>query len=80
MDIQSRKLNFVQEFLRLDNEKLIKKLERILFQEKKRIYESDIKPYSFDEYNAIIDKAVSDSKSGKVKEAKTLRNEIDSWE
>ena len=35
MDIQSRKLNFVQEFLRLDNEKLIKKLERILFQEKR---------------------------------------------
>jgi len=34
MDIQTRKINFVQEFLRLRNIKLIEKLEKILLEEK----------------------------------------------
>lgn len=80
MDIQSRKLNLVQEFLRLNNEQLIRKLEKLLFQEKKKIYESELKPYTIEEYNALIDQAISDSKSGKVVAGRALRNEINSWE
>jgi hypothetical protein len=33
MDLQTRKLNFIQEFLRLNNEKLISKLENLLKSE-----------------------------------------------
>ena len=80
MDIQSRKLNLVQEFLRLNNEQLIRKLEKLLFQEKKKIYESELKPYTIEVYNALIDQAISDSKSGKVVAGRALRNEINSWE
>jgi hypothetical protein len=79
MDIQTRKINFIKEFLRLDNEQLIKKLENLLFQERKKIYEIELDPFSVEEYNEIIDKAVLDSKSGKIKEANDLNKEIDSW-
>ena len=36
MDLQTRKLNFVQEFLALSNEKIIDKLESVLKKEKKQ--------------------------------------------
>lgn len=36
MDLQTRKLNFVQEFLALSNEKIIGKLESVLKKEKKQ--------------------------------------------
>lgn len=36
MDLQTRKLNFVQEFLAINNEEIIGKLERVLNKEKKQ--------------------------------------------
>jgi len=79
MDIQTRKLNFIQEFLRLKNEKLIAKLEKTLKSEKVKSYEEHISPMSEDEFNRIIDEAEKDSKEGKLTSAVDLRKEIDSW-
>ena len=79
MDLQTRKLNFIQEFLRLNNEKLIAKLEKILKSEKVKSYEEKILPLSEDELNRIIDEAEKDSKEGKLTSAIELRKEIDSW-
>lgn len=79
MDLQTRKLNFIQEFLRLNNEKLIAKLEKILKSEKVKSYEEKISPLSEDELNRIIDEAEKDSKEGKLTSAIELRKEIDSW-
>jgi len=79
MDLQTRKLNFIQEFLRLKNEKLIAKLENILKSEKAKSYEKHISPMSEDELNRIIDEAEKDSREGKLTSAVELRKEIDSW-
>jgi hypothetical protein len=79
MDLQTRKLNFIQEFLRLKNEKLIAKLENILKSEKVKSYEEHISPMSEDELNRIIDEAEKDSREGKLTSAVELRKEIDSW-
>ena len=35
MDLQTRKIHFVQEILRLKNVEIIEKLEKILYKEKK---------------------------------------------
>jgi hypothetical protein len=79
MDLQTRKLNFIQEFLRLKNEKLIAKLENILKSEKVKSYEEHISPMSEDELNRIIDEAEKDSREGKLTSAVEIRKEIDSW-
>ena len=42
MDIQTRKLHFIQEFLRLANDNLIDKFEKMLRQERKKIIEQEI--------------------------------------
>jgi hypothetical protein len=77
MDIQAKKLHFVQEFLRLKDERLIDKLNNFLKAERKKKFESELKPFSDQEFNELIDNAESDSKNGKLTSAEELKNEID---
>ena len=79
MDIQSKKLHFVQEFLRLRDESLIDKLSDLLRLEKKKKIEKEFKPFSQKEFNDLIDSAESDSENGRLTSARELKNEIDSW-
>ena len=79
MDIQTKKLHFVQEFLRLKDENLIDKLSDLLRMEKKKKIEKELKPFSRKEFNDLIDSAESDSENGRLTSARELKNEIDSW-
>jgi hypothetical protein len=79
MDIQTKKLHFVQEFLRLRDENLIDKLSSLLRKEKKKKIEEGLKPFSQKEFNDIVDSAESDSENGRLTSARELKNEVDSW-
>jgi hypothetical protein len=79
MDIQTRKINFVQEFLRLRNIKLIKKLEKILLEDKAKDYEANLKPLSIDNFNKMIDKSIEDAKQGNVINARDLKESVKKW-
>jgi hypothetical protein len=79
MDIQTRKINFVQEFLRLRNIKLIEKLEKILLEDKARDYEANLKPMSTDNFNKMIDKSLDDAKQGNVVNARELKESVKKW-
>jgi hypothetical protein len=79
MDIQTRKLNFVQEFLRLRNIKLIEKLEKILLEDKAKDYEANLKSISLDNFNKMIDKSVEDAKQGNVVDARELKESVKKW-
>ena len=79
MDIQTRKINFVQEFLRLRNIKLIEKLEKILLEEKAKDYEANLKPMSKDKFNKMIDESIEDVKKGKVVDTRELKESVKKW-
>jgi len=79
MDIQTRKINFVQEFLRLRNIKLIEKLEKILLEDKARDYEANLKPLSIDSFEEMIDKSMEDTKLRNVVEARELKESAKKW-
>jgi len=79
MDIQTRKINFVQEFLRLRNTKLIEKLERILLEDKAKDYEANLKPISIDNFNMMIDKSIEDAKQGNVVNSRELKESVKKW-
>lgn len=79
MDIQTRKINFVLEFLRLRNTKLIEKLEKILLEDKAKEYEANLKPISTDDFNNMIDTSLEDSKQGYVTEARDLKESVKKW-
>ena len=79
MDIQTRKINFVQEFLRLRNIKLIDKLEKILLEDKAKDYEANLKPLSIDSFNKMIDKSIEDANQGNVVSARELKESVKKW-
>ena len=75
MDIQTRKIEFVQEFLKLQSEKAISRLERVLKTEK----QEELQPMSIGEFNRRIDKSMEDSKNDRLIEASELKAKIDKW-
>ncbi|SDF25432.1 hypothetical protein SAMN05421636_1323 [Pricia antarctica] len=78
MDLQSRKIEFVQEFLKLQSEEAISRLEKLLKIEKK--WDGDeLEPMTVKELNERIDKSMEDSKNGRLTEVNQLLAEIEKW-
>lgn len=74
MDIQTRKIAFVQEFLKLSSEKKITQLEYVL-----RTNDEHFQPMSMEEFNERIDKSLLDSENDSVTEADDLLQEVKKW-
>jgi len=74
MDLQTRKIEFVQEFLKIQSEELISQLENLLKNKnKKDVNESEFfKPISIEEFNTRIDQSENDFKNGKYKTTSEL--------
>jgi len=79
MDIQARKIHFVQEFLRVADDEIVTKLESLLRIERKKKLDAELHPMTLKEFNEIIDKSEDDFKNGRVIEAGKLANQIDIW-
>ena len=79
MDLQTRKINFIQEFLRTADSSLVEKFEKMLRHERKKIFEDNLKPMSIDQYEHRVDEAVEDYKNKRVTDARKLKKEIISW-
>ncbi|MBK6550488.1 MAG: hypothetical protein IPH05_08460 [Flavobacteriales bacterium] len=79
MDLQTRKISFVQEFLRLQNEELVSLLEQILRRRKAELLEGTMVPMSMEQLNEEVDRALEDSKNDRVISAEDLKNEIKKW-
>jgi hypothetical protein len=79
MDIEARKIEFIQDFLKLQSEEAISRLEKVLKKEKEMTRIKDLKPLSLDQFNRRIDKSLKDSREGKLTEANDLMSEIEKW-
>jgi len=73
MNIESRKLLFIQEFLRVKNEEIIIGLEKMLKQWKSKQHEKELKPMSLEQFNKEIDQAMTDSREDNVVKVTELR-------
>ena len=69
MNIQSRKIEFIQEFLKLQSEDIVLRLERFLKMEK----EATFKPLTIEELNKRIDLSESDFNNKKFKSNTELK-------
>lgn len=79
MDLQTRKISFVQEFLSIESEELISRLEKYLKKEKEINIDKEFSPMTMKEFESRIDQSMEDSKNGRVIEAKILLEEIKKW-
>ena len=77
MDLQTRKLNFIQDFLKLESEKAISHLEKLLQKEIQA--NSELKPMTMKEFQARIDQSTEDSKNDKLTENSKLISDIEKW-
>ncbi|MDT0642727.1 hypothetical protein RM553_07760 [Zunongwangia sp. F363] len=72
MDLQSRKIEFVQDFLELQSEEAISRLEKLLKKEKENVVEKEINPMTRKELNERIDKSEADFKNNRYKKTSEL--------
>lgn len=79
MDLEARKISFVLEFLKLQNEEVISGLENLLRKRKVELMEKNLQPMSLEQYNEEIDKALEDSKNGRMIMATDLKTNIQKW-
>jgi hypothetical protein len=77
MDLQTRKLNFIQDFIKLENEKSISHLEKLLQKETQN--NSNLKPMTMKEFQNRIDQSSEDSQNGRLTENSKLISEIEKW-
>lgn len=80
MDLQSRKLSFIQEFLKIQNEDIISGLEFFLKNRKTELFESNLKPMCLKQFNKEIDQALEDSKNGRVISVANLKAKVQKWD
>ncbi len=80
MDLQTRKISFVQEFLSIESEEIISRLENFLKKEKKANTNKEFSPMTMEEFQNRIDQSMEDSKNGRVISSKDLLKEIKEWD
>ncbi len=64
MDIQTKKLLFLEEFIRLNNEEVIEKLALLLKKEKQRLLQKTLSPMTHEELAATLDRSEQDIAQG----------------
>ena len=79
MDLQTRELELIQEFLKIQSEDVISRLEKILRKENKNSDKENFKPMTIEEFNSRIDQSMEDSKNGRLIESSELKAKIDKW-
>jgi hypothetical protein len=76
MDLQTRKLTFIRELVRIENEEFISELEEML----KNYHEGyGRKKISMEQFNDDIDKSLEDSKLNRGISAQDLKAKIKKW-
>lgn len=79
MDLQTRKITFVQEFLRLQSEEIVSGLEDLLRKKKIELFEKRLTPMDIEQFNQEIDQSLMDSKEDRITPAKELKNKMQKW-
>lgn len=79
MDLQSRKISFVQEFLSIESEELISRFENLLQNKNTTIKNTELNSMTISDLNRRIDQSEDDSNKGRLTEMADFLSEIEKW-
>lgn len=79
MDLQTRKLSFIQEFIRIQDEKTIRSLEELARKNRTELYEQNLQPMSLEQLHSELEIALEDSANDLGSSSKDLLDEIKNW-
>jgi hypothetical protein len=78
--LEARKINLVQNFLALDNQETIAKVEILLKEEKTRIYEESIfKRMTHSEFGKLLEQSEKEFDNGDFYSIEEMKKEIENW-
>ncbi|EOZ97754.1 hypothetical protein A33Q_1727 [Indibacter alkaliphilus LW1] len=72
MNLELRKIEFVQEFLKIQNEEIISRLEKMLRKETETSLEDSFERMSIEDLNKRIDQSESDFENNRYKSSSEL--------
>lgn len=72
MNIETKKLDFIQDFLTIQNVEIINQLENLLHKLKKSEAENDLKPFSIEELQERIAQSEKDFEQKRFKTSSEL--------
>jgi len=79
MDISAKKLELIEEFLKISDESIIEKLESLIKSEKKKTKAAKVKPMTMNDFKKMINQAKKDKDEGRVISHQDLKSKIKSW-
>lgn len=79
MDIQTRKLNLIEDISRLNDANVIAKVEELLHNNRIEAYERHLKPLTQKELNARLLASETAIKEGRVISQEDLEKEAENW-
>jgi len=80
MDLQTRKIAVVQEFLSIESEELISRFEKLLKNKKASKDEENLNPMTAEGLKQRIAISMEDSKNGRLTEMNDFLAEIEKWD
>ena len=72
MDLDTRKIEFIQEFLKIQSEEVVSRLEKILKNEKNNLNTRVLEPMTQDDLEKRIDRSESDFRNNRFKTSSEL--------
>ncbi|MRX37993.1 hypothetical protein GJU43_01780 [Flavobacterium sp. LC2016-23] len=79
MDLEARKISFVQEFLRLQSEEIVIDLENLLHKQKVELLDQEMKSMNIEQFNKEIDQSLDDARNARIVSGKDLKSKIQKW-
>jgi len=79
MDIQTKKLKLIEEFLSISDEKLLDYLDHLIQREKQKGYEASLKPMSLIGLRDMVEESINDYKNGDVISQEDFEKEVSKW-
>lgn len=79
MNIQTRKLALIEEFIQISDENLLTKIESFIRKEKKKSLQNELQPMSLTEFYELIDQARQDAEAGRLVSHDELAEKIKGW-
>jgi hypothetical protein len=78
--VERKKLHLIEEFLKIQNEDIINKIESIINEERHKSLKDEFNtPFSTKEFDEMIDQAEADATNGRVYSTNDLKKQIQSW-
>lgn len=79
MTVETRKLNLIEEFIKITDEDLITRMEELMLDEKRKRYEQHLKPMKMEAFRSMIERSRTEIENGLITTQEDLKTEIKSW-